>query len=125
MAKFQCVNELVKALQPIDPVYCFRKQSLKPRSRPRFYEKQPDQALKIRSTPEGRPPTFECLKKPVWPKSLFPIAWGDLSENDELALAFRLENIAHAHRFGINSGSRLKGIVMSHDYGVLALGGHG
>ena len=29
MAKFQCVNELVKALQPIDPVYCFRKQSLK------------------------------------------------------------------------------------------------
>ena len=29
MAKFQCVNELVKALQPIDPVYCFRKHSLK------------------------------------------------------------------------------------------------
>ena len=29
MAKFQCVDELVKALQPIDPVYCFRKHSLK------------------------------------------------------------------------------------------------
>ena len=29
MAKFQCVNELVKTLQPIDPVYCFRKHSLK------------------------------------------------------------------------------------------------
>ena len=29
MAKFQCVNELVKALQPVDPVYCFRKHSLK------------------------------------------------------------------------------------------------
>jgi ornithine decarboxylase len=29
MAKFQCVDELVKALQPIDPIYCFRKQSLK------------------------------------------------------------------------------------------------
>ena len=29
MAKFQCVDELVKALQPIDPVYCLRKNSLK------------------------------------------------------------------------------------------------
>ena len=29
MAKFQCVDELVKALRPVDPVYCFRKNSLK------------------------------------------------------------------------------------------------
>ena len=29
MAKFQCVDELVKILQPIDPVYCLRKHSLK------------------------------------------------------------------------------------------------
>ncbi len=29
MAKFQCVDELVKVLQPIDPVYCLRKHSLK------------------------------------------------------------------------------------------------
>ena len=29
MAKFQCVDELVKALHPIDPVYCLRKKSLK------------------------------------------------------------------------------------------------
>jgi len=29
MAKFQCVDELVKSLQPINPVYCLRKNSLK------------------------------------------------------------------------------------------------
>ncbi len=29
MAKFQCVDELVKTLQPIDPIYCIRKNSLK------------------------------------------------------------------------------------------------
>ena len=29
MAKFQCVDELVKVLQPIDPIYCLRKHSLK------------------------------------------------------------------------------------------------
>jgi len=29
MAKFQCVDELVRTLQPVDPVYCFRKNSLK------------------------------------------------------------------------------------------------
>jgi ornithine decarboxylase len=29
MAKFQCVDELVKSLRPVDPVYCIRKDSLK------------------------------------------------------------------------------------------------
>ena len=29
MAKFQCVDELVKSLQPINPIYCLRKNSLK------------------------------------------------------------------------------------------------
>ena len=29
MAKFQCVDELVKSLQPINPVYCLRRNSLK------------------------------------------------------------------------------------------------
>ena len=34
MAKFQCVDELVRTLQPVDPVYCFRKNSLKLASDP-------------------------------------------------------------------------------------------
>ena len=61
---------------------------------------------------------------PGWPKSLFPIAWSNLSKNCELALALWLQDIAYTHWFRIDSGSRLEGIVVSHNHGILPLWGN-
>ena len=64
MAKFQCVNELVKALQPIDPVYCFRKHSLKTASKCKDVstEKEVREKFEKKALMEAEEETWKLIK---------------------------------------------------------------